>query len=193
MGVENFASQNILWKHWFSKIWISFHINTETNVLQFSNQILKHCVLILLLKHIKADAYLLVMAADFRFHRRCADHRIFAYVVQILDDLFHTALKSLAAVDAHKFWLRCLTHANRRRCNPQSFCNTAKHLSVFIFQCSLLPSTPPHICPKWSSGHGIAIAFNFLYCVPLWRFVETSARRLCRQFKLIQLYNKRVK
>jgi hypothetical protein len=40
--MDNLSLLNNLWKHWGSKISISFVINTEINMLQFSNKVLSH-------------------------------------------------------------------------------------------------------------------------------------------------------
>ena len=155
-------------------------------------QFSKNFVLILSLKHATISAYLLAMAADFRAHRRCADHGLTA-------DTVHTALNSLVALDAPTLFLRYLTHATRGWCNShrrntfQSFCNTAKHLSVFIIQCFLLSSAPPHIWENVFQLHlqnevvvmASPLVFRFLYCVPFSRFMET-ARQLGWQLKLIR-------
>jgi hypothetical protein len=138
-------------KHWNIYVTV-FKSYFET--CQFS----KHFVLILSLKHATISAYLLAMAADVRAHRRCADHGLTA-------DMVHTALNSLVALDAPTLFLQWLTHATRGWCNShrrntfQSFCNTAKHLSVFIIQCFLLSSVPPHI---WEN------VFNFTSKMKWW-------------------------
>jgi hypothetical protein len=135
------------------------------------------------------------MAADFRVHRRCAVHRLTVDMVHILDDILNTAPKRMVAFDARGHWLRWLTHATRGWYNSdgrttfQSFCNTTKHLSVFIIQCSLLSSAPPHIWENVFQPHlqnESPLLFSFLYCVPLWRYIETSSRRLCWQLRLIR-------
>jgi hypothetical protein len=60
----------------------------------------KNRVLLVSLTHATTNAHLLVMAADFRVHRRCAGHRLTADMAQIVDDPFHTALKRMVALDA---------------------------------------------------------------------------------------------
>jgi hypothetical protein len=146
-------------------------------MFQIPNQSLTHRsfqrnrVLLLSLPHATPNAYLLVMASDFRFHPRCSDHRVFADMVQVVNAV-------LRSLDARRHLLRWLTHATRWRCNSQggttfrSSCNRGNRLSDFIFHLSLLRGTnhsPSHTygrmllnCTlKGSSGHGIAISLQF--------------------------------